>query len=238
MYTVFGDMSQVQLVGQCVPHWSLQPPFFMLTSRPAMKRLRWVMWLGGEAGHGHTKAPPPWALQDRRHFVVNGRHRHPPLSFPYMRQWLIWGPRGGAQTSRHPDHEALLTGDICAAFFVAAGVHCNTQLVGPGAKWLAGKPQGAASTDPSSGPPVALKLAKPTFSIQEQQLSTAQVWKRLWNHVGQKTDRVFCYFAWTTRGKTPKSQMWSSWVKCIQRFAQQLGASWGLLLFLPKRVFY
>ena len=53
------------------------------------------------------------------------------------------------------------------------------RLVGLGAKWLIGKPREAANTDSSSGPPVALKLAKLTFSSQEQQFSTTQVWKRL-----------------------------------------------------------
>lgn len=34
------------------------------------------------------------------------------------------------QTRRHPDTEAVLTGDICAAFLPRPGVHCNTETGG------------------------------------------------------------------------------------------------------------
>lgn len=122
-YTVFGKRSPISWSVDSL--WSLQPLFFMLISRPGIKHVRWVTWLG-KVRQSHSKChrlqvPRTggilWLVED--------------TNVPHHSFCICDGDLGeNPQTRRHPDTEAVLTGDICAAFLPRPGVHCNTETGG------------------------------------------------------------------------------------------------------------
>lgn len=161
-----------------------------LISRPGIKRPRW-----GYVARRRRKTQLPqrdtpsrstgqggilWPVEDTnvsRHLLCirDGENRRKHTDQKTSRQW------------------AVLTDDVCAAFLLAPGVHCDTQTGGSGSQAADGGASGGSRDKlifRSTISPETHHLLN-WISSQEQQFSTAQVWKSLWNHIGSENQSWF-----------------------------------------------
>lgn len=112
--------------------------FCLFISRPVLRHCRWVMWLG----EGRQSHPKHHHVQVSRTGGILSSAVD--TNVPHHLFGVCDGDLGENAQSRQ---WAVLAGDICAAFFLIPGVHCDTQTGGSRSQVADWEPQEAANTN-------------------------------------------------------------------------------------------
>lgn len=202
-------MIQARVAGQLVPYQSLQPPVARSSSRPGISVPAGVMWLGRRKTQLPQRDTPSrstgqggilWPVEDTNVSrlllcIRDGENR-----------------RKTTQTRRHPDSGLFSLTTVCAPPRPWSALrHSDWWFWEPSSWWGASGGSRDKLIFRSTISPETHHLLNWISSQKEQQFSTAQVWKSLWNHIGSENQSwFFAVFKWSTRETTPEFQMWGS----------------------------